>query len=272
MYCVLFLDEDPTKYVLKIPGLPQHRDGRLPLPPIDDMARAKERLQPGTMSLTPDANVLVAGARKEDRKSLTMGDTVEEVVGRRKRKFRKPFQIPSMSSPAVASDISNFSDITNSMFSSGSCTSTSTDTTSHENRKKWKVAKQTEWDTGQFLIDKIVGERNVDGKREYKVKWVGYTEVTWEPEDNVQADQDSIKAYQELKSQKKEEKRAASETPVQNVPKQRNPQAEIYDRLMAEAKKRGEKPNCYAVWELAAKEGALQVSTATRRGSRHNKK
>ncbi|WUR04870.1 chromo domain-containing protein [Vairimorpha necatrix] len=56
-------------------------------------------------------------------------------------------------------------------------------------------------DTNQdedFLVEKIVNKKFINGKPHYLIKWKGYpsSENTWEPYDNIDAD-DLIKKYEE---------------------------------------------------------------------------
>merc|ERR1712228_864425 len=45
---------------------------------------------------------------------------------------------------------------------------------------------EMELDEGEYLIEKITGHRLVgDGKYKYNIKWVGYTDCTWEPKENL---------------------------------------------------------------------------------------
>ena len=52
----------------------------------------------------------------------------------------------------------------------------------------------------QYLVDRIVGERDVEGVREYLVMWEGYPDYrcTWEPEDNFDGG-DTIPAWEHVK-------------------------------------------------------------------------
>ena len=56
-----------------------------------------------------------------------------------------------------------------------------------------------------YEVEKIIGKRNVNGKIEYKVKWLGYkmTECTWEPEENLVNVRDLIDKF-ENKNEKNE--------------------------------------------------------------------
>ena len=58
-----------------------------------------------------------------------------------------------------------------------------------------------------YEVEKIIGKRNVNGKIEYKVKWLGYkmTECTWEPEENLVNVRDLIDKF-ENKKEKNENK------------------------------------------------------------------
>ena len=49
-----------------------------------------------------------------------------------------------------------------------------------------------------YEVEKIIGKRNVNGKIEYKVKWLGYkmTECTWEPEENLVNVRDLIEKFE----------------------------------------------------------------------------
>ena len=52
-----------------------------------------------------------------------------------------------------------------------------------------------------YEVEKIIGKRNVNGKIEYKVKWLGYkmTECTWEPEENLVNVRDLIEKFENKK-------------------------------------------------------------------------
>jgi len=56
-----------------------------------------------------------------------------------------------------------------------------------------------------YEVEKIIGKRYVQGKIEYKVKWLGYkmTECTWEPEENLVNVRDLIDKF-ENKNEKNE--------------------------------------------------------------------
>jgi Chromo (CHRromatin Organisation MOdifier) domain/Zinc knuckle len=55
----------------------------------------------------------------------------------------------------------------------------------------------------QFEVKSIAGERTIDGKKEYSVKWVGYPAPTWEPADTILADApDAVKEYESFLSQR----------------------------------------------------------------------
>ena len=49
-----------------------------------------------------------------------------------------------------------------------------------------------------YEVEKIIGKRYVQGKIEYKVKWLGYkmTECTWEPEENLVNVRDLIEKFE----------------------------------------------------------------------------
>ena len=52
-----------------------------------------------------------------------------------------------------------------------------------------------------YEVEKIIGKRYVQGKIEYKVKWLGYkmTECTWEPEENLVNVRDLIEKFENKK-------------------------------------------------------------------------
>ena len=62
-------------------------------------------------------------------------------------------------------------------------------------------------------VDKLMKERHVDGNLEYLVKWVmeegKETDHTWEPVENLQAD-DAIEAFNNNKKQSRKRKRKES--------------------------------------------------------------
>jgi hypothetical protein len=48
-----------------------------------------------------------------------------------------------------------------------------------------------------YEVDQIVNHREINGKMEYLIKWTGYDEETWEPEENVH-DEDTKKRYWDI--------------------------------------------------------------------------
>ena len=63
-----------------------------------------------------------------------------------------------------------------------------------------------------FKVKKIVGDRQKNNKKEYKVWWIGYLkkDSTWEPEKNLLEDgfQDEIDEYKKEKNAKNTKQRA----------------------------------------------------------------
>ena len=48
----------------------------------------------------------------------------------------------------------------------------------------------------EFFVEAIVNERLHRRKKQYLVKWIGYQELTWEPEENV-ADTEALQLWED---------------------------------------------------------------------------
>jgi hypothetical protein len=53
----------------------------------------------------------------------------------------------------------------------------------------------------EWKVERIVSHKGKKN-RQYQVKWQGYEEMTWEPEENLQHSQDSITDYWKRKAKK----------------------------------------------------------------------
>ena len=61
-------------------------------------------------------------------------------------------------------------------------------------------------DEDVWLVEKLVNDKKEDNKRWYEVKWKGFAETTWEPEEYIH-DQNLIDKYWRLKSGLQKQKR-----------------------------------------------------------------
>ncbi len=52
-------------------------------------------------------------------------------------------------------------------------------------------------DSSEFELERIIGKRSVNGKIQYRVRWVGYEEATWEPIDNVDSAAEAIEDFEQ---------------------------------------------------------------------------
>ncbi|GMT23757.1 hypothetical protein PFISCL1PPCAC_15054, partial [Pristionchus fissidentatus] len=74
-------------------------------------------------------------------------------------------------------------------------------------------------DSQTYDVEKIIDKRRINGKDEYRVKWVGYQKPTWEPASNLEACIDMIDDF--VKSNARTPKRESKKmTPtVRKTPK-----------------------------------------------------
>ena len=62
----------------------------------------------------------------------------------------------------------------------------------------YKGQEKDEWD-----IQKVIGYKDIDGYKQYKVKWTGYNKITQELEENLKNAIKKIKEYYKRTSQAK---------------------------------------------------------------------
>ena len=65
----------------------------------------------------------------------------------------------------------------------------------------YRGQEEDEWD-----VQKVIGYKDIDGHKWYKVKWTGYDEITWEPEGNLKNAMKKVKEYYKRISQAKKER------------------------------------------------------------------
>ncbi|KAE8953787.1 hypothetical protein PR001_g32163 [Phytophthora rubi] len=53
------------------------------------------------------------------------------------------------------------------------------------------------------LVEDIVGYRRRHGRKEYHVKWLGQSKLTWEPQENLNYVQDLIARYHQRQAHKR---------------------------------------------------------------------
>ena len=73
--------------------------------------------------------------------------------------------------------------------------------------------------TMQFKVRSIRNTRTVNGKKEYEVKWVGYSAATWEPADIIEADAPAVvQQYEQFLQRRSEARVTRSRAPAQASP------------------------------------------------------
>ena len=60
-----------------------------------------------------------------------------------------------------------------------------------------------EWDDFEWVVKDVEGSREVDGKKQYKIRWAGYPRATWEPLENLDGCMELVKAYEERQKRKR---------------------------------------------------------------------
>ena len=66
--------------------------------------------------------------------------------------------------------------------------------------------KKTEW-----VIEGVTGMKEVNGKKYFRVKWEGYTKVTWEPEENLEGCEHLIEQHYADERRKMEQEKEDEE-------------------------------------------------------------
>ena len=160
--------------------------------------------------------------------ALAYGESAADIASKLAQVVRHPLAV--LSNPGFATTAS-----TSSSPSTPSATHPTTTTTSATTTMK---RKGRTWDESVCAVDRVVGERMVDGMLMYKVKWEADEDETWEPAANLDTAKEAIKAYRALKEQKIKLKRRVCEI-SEEVTGGIKPQEStygIFQRLQEEAK------------------------------------
>ena len=80
--------------------------------------------------------------------------------------------------------------------------------TRHEHLKKVLVWKELDQED-RYVVTRVEGMREVNGERQYQVKWKGHRERTWEREQNLVGAEDRVRAF--WKKKRKEERKEKEE-------------------------------------------------------------
>ena len=60
----------------------------------------------------------------------------------------------------------------------------------------YKGQEEDKWD-----IQRIIDYKDIDGQKQYKVKWTGYNEITWELKENLKNVKKKVEEYYKRVSQ-----------------------------------------------------------------------